>query len=199
MSELLHLDISRLLLAHAGLSLVSSLSNAPVWNLPLALYGLVISSKEDSADAGEAIRNFSLLFGVSALLDFFWLVGGNTPSTLAWFLIVLNFLLKPVTLLSALGHLRERGHHFDLPGGFSIPGTNNGGSGGFPPSQQRPNETLWSAPPQQSSYHQSSESFDAPRPAPPRTSAPPVSAPAAAPAYQPPSHGAEGGGYHTLE
>jgi len=37
---------------------------------------------------------FSLLFGVSALLDFFWLVGGNVPGTLAWFLIVLNFLLK---------------------------------------------------------------------------------------------------------
>lgn len=61
-SELLHLDISRLLLAHAGLSLVASLSYSPIWNLPLALYGLVVVSK-DGGDEGEAVRQVRHLAG----------------------------------------------------------------------------------------------------------------------------------------
>ncbi|KAK4054845.1 hypothetical protein OIV83_000769 [Microbotryomycetes sp. JL201] len=195
MSELLHLDVSRLLVGHATLSLLAALSSSPTWNLPLALYGLVIVTREMN-DGGESMRLFTTLFGASFLLDFLWLLQYGT-GTLAWLLIVANFLLKPISLISALGHLREQGHAtFNLPS--SLPG---GLPGGFPP---RSGETLWSASQQQGGYQQApQDDFEAPRappsraqqqqqqPQPPRSSVPPAQP--AAPAR------AEGSGYHTLE
>lgn len=61
------LDPSALLLAHAGLSLVASVSTAPSWNLPLALFGLVVIRND--ADGGDGVRAFAGLFGASFLLD----------------------------------------------------------------------------------------------------------------------------------
>ncbi|KAK4058078.1 hypothetical protein OIO90_000817 [Microbotryomycetes sp. JL221] len=185
MSELLHLDVSRLLAGHAALSLLAALSSAPTWNLPLALYGLVIVTRE-SNDAGESMRMFTALYGGSFLLDFLWLLQYTTGS-LAWLLIVANFLLKPITLISALGHLREQGHAtWNLPS--SLPG---GFPGSFPP---RSGETLWSAP-QQGGYQQTPqddmETQQAPPPprrSQPQTAPPPQQAPRT-----------EGSGYHTLE
>lgn len=183
MAELQALDLNRLLLGHAILSLVAGLSDAPVWNLPLALYGLVVAGKTDSGDGGDSVRQashhasrwarelnparlrqFAALFGVSFLLDFFWLTSHGT-NTFVWFMVVANFILKasflsfmstqetsltlcstpqPISLLSSLGHLRQRGEAtFNLPGGFSLPGSFGGNGsdsmpGGFPP---RANET----------------------------------------------------------
>ncbi|KAM0793194.1 hypothetical protein ACM66B_000665 [Microbotryomycetes sp. NB124-2] len=196
-SELLHLDVSRLLVGHATLSLLAALASSPTYNLPLALYGVVIVTRETN-DGGESMRLFSALFGGSFLLDFLWLLQYST-GTLAWLLIVANFLLKPITLISALGHLREQGHAtFNLPSSLS-----GGFAGGFPP---RSGETLWSAPQQQGGYQQApQDDFEPARPPPPRAQqqhqqqqalrAPAATAPqAAAPASR-----AEGSGYHTLE
>ncbi|KAM0755577.1 hypothetical protein T439DRAFT_320272 [Meredithblackwellia eburnea MCA 4105] len=203
-TELQSLDLSRLLLVHAVLSLVSSLSYSPAWNTPLSLYGLLVVTKtEASNDGGDSVRQFSGLLALSFLLDLFWLMSSwrHMSSGFAILLILGNFFLKPITLLAALGHLRQRGEPtFSLPTGFSIPGS-------FPPNSQR--ETVWSAP---GGYHniQSDDPYQhhppAPAPAPQRAAGPPHPAPQAqAPQQQqqsastPVRGGGEGGGYHTLE
>lgn len=55
----LHLDMNRLLLGHAAASLVAGLSNSPIWNLPLSLYGLYVVGHEGSD--GEAVRQVRAL------------------------------------------------------------------------------------------------------------------------------------------
>ncbi|SCV68455.1 BQ2448_576 [Microbotryum intermedium] len=207
------LDLSRLLGGHAVLSLLTNLSNAPVWNLPLSLYGLVVVSHH-ADDGGDSIRQFAALYAFSFFLDALWLLSNQTY-TATWFFIVVNFLLKPVTLLSTLGHLRQRGYAtFNLPGGFSLPGASDhfGGHDGFPPARTGANETMWQAPSGVGSYHErsfSQEEHGVPSPstaaAAPTTAPPSASRPvgptssggnAGAKGYQGRS---EGGGYHTLE
>lgn len=123
--------MNKLLQGHAVLSLTAAFSNSPFYNLPLALYGLTLVSTSRTDDDGESLRNFSGLYGLSFLMDFFWLLQ-NSTNWLVWFLIVANFLLKPITLISVLGSLRERGQAtFALPGSFNVPGM----PGGFPPRQ----------------------------------------------------------------
>ncbi len=46
--------------AHAGLSLVAALSNSPIWNFPLSLYGLVVVGNSESSDGGDSVRQVSL-------------------------------------------------------------------------------------------------------------------------------------------
>lgn len=69
MDQAASLDVSALLLAHSGLSLLASVSVAPVYNLPLALYGLVVVRSGGADDGGDGVRQFALLFGSSFLLD----------------------------------------------------------------------------------------------------------------------------------
>ncbi|GAA5920773.1 hypothetical protein JCM1841_004182 [Sporobolomyces salmonicolor] len=203
MSDLQSLDVSRLLLGHAVLSGIAALWNAPPWNVPIALYGLV-TVQLDGANSAEAIRTetqFVLVLGGSFLLDLLWLVGPGEWGVL----IFLNLLLKPVTLLAALGQLRQRGEStFGVNGGFSLPaGISDRIPGGFPPfASHRQNETVWTAPPPQHSSYQTRFSLDDDVEAghvPPPKSASPSLKKAAPP---PPTTGtpaAEGGGYHTLE
>ena len=57
-----------------------------------------------------------------------WLLGGwrADSSSLAVLLTVANMVLKPVTLLSALGQLRQRGEPtFSMPGGFPFGNQSN--------------------------------------------------------------------------
>lgn len=54
------LDLSSLLLAHTGLSALASLSNAPLYAVPVALYGLVTVQRglegSPGAEAGRTVR-----------------------------------------------------------------------------------------------------------------------------------------------
>ncbi|KAH8921852.1 hypothetical protein BT69DRAFT_290859 [Atractiella rhizophila] len=116
------LDLSKLLIFHSALSLFTSLSISPPYNLPLALYGLL--SLDGASQGGDGIRNFAYLWAASVGLDIFWLIswreeyGGFFVS-----LVILNLLLKPITVLSSLS--RSSGGAFQLP--TSMPG-------GFPTS-----------------------------------------------------------------
>jgi hypothetical protein len=57
MAELQSLDINLLLLSHSSLAMITAaLSVSPAWNLPLALYGLVVVANERN---GDAIRQVS--------------------------------------------------------------------------------------------------------------------------------------------
>ncbi|GAA5849967.1 hypothetical protein JCM8547_000966 [Rhodosporidiobolus lusitaniae] len=149
--ELSSLDLTSLLVGHTALTLLASLSSSPAWNVPLALYGLVTVQRLDGANGAEAARTFVAVTGASMLLDFIWFVSNSTHG-LARILILLNFFLKPITLMSTLSQLSSRGEGFSS-GNFSLPGgLADRISGGFPPfggqSGHGQSETVWSAPQQ---------------------------------------------------
>jgi hypothetical protein len=66
------LDTISLLLAHTALSGLASLSTAPVWSVPVALYGLVAVQKgldgSNGAEAGRTVR-FRLSRGGGVLTE----------------------------------------------------------------------------------------------------------------------------------
>ena len=84
------LDVSRLLQLHCGLSLIAAVSTSPIYNLPLALYGLVVVDKGNAGEFGtdglrqvsessctrrdwhaECSYQFAVLLAVSGVLDIF--------------------------------------------------------------------------------------------------------------------------------
>ncbi|GAA6001920.1 hypothetical protein JCM10207_002380 [Rhodosporidiobolus poonsookiae] len=139
-------DLSKLLFGHVVLSSLAALSNAPAWDIPVALYGLAIQPL-DGPHAGETGRTFVAVTGLSFILDLVWFVSNSTHG-FARILILLNFLLKPVTIMSALSHLRSNGES-----GFSFQGSIPAGlaeriPGSFPPfgHRQQGSETVFSAP-----------------------------------------------------
>ncbi len=78
---------------------------------------------------------FSGLLALSFILDFFWQTSSETNG-FCRFLLLVNWCLKPITLLAALGHLRQRGQPtFAFPGGISLP-TNFSLPGGYPTGGQ---------------------------------------------------------------
>ncbi|GAA5995007.1 uncharacterized protein JCM10292_004483 [Rhodotorula paludigena] len=145
------LDLNRLVQAQVILTSVAALSNVPAWNVPLAIVGLVVVPGLSEGGGAESVRQWVLALGGSVLLDFIWFVGNSTHG-LARVLIIVNWLLKIVTVLSALTQLRARGEGsfgfqasgFSIPGGLAdrIPNS-------FPPFGQRQqgSEEVWSAPP----------------------------------------------------
>ncbi|KWU46614.1 hypothetical protein RHOSPDRAFT_31428 [Rhodotorula sp. JG-1b] len=177
------LDLNRLFQAHTVLSCLASLSDAPVWNPAIAIVGLVlVPTFEGAADtapsSSEAARHFVSVLGVSIVLDFFWFTSHSTHGMSRVFILI-NWLLKLVTLLNLNSQLQARG---GPAGGFSFPGAGSGGTNGafsipagltdrfasvFPTAgqhAQRPpqpgretSETVWSAP---GSYQQTRFSLD---------------------------------------
>ncbi|BGP36705.1 hypothetical protein JCM10449v2_000606 [Rhodotorula kratochvilovae] len=217
------LDLTRLLQGHVVLSALAAFSNAPAWNVPLAVVGLVVVPQLGEGHGAESVRQFVLALGGSLFLDFIWFVQNSTHG-LVRVLILLNWLLKIVTVTTALSSLRARGEgSFSFPGagaggmgGFSLPGgLADRLPGGFPPfgqqRQQHEGETVWAAPPQQPASYQTRFSLDeeasagsaTPPPPPPPTSGSGKSGAAAgrkgAQAGTEPHLAAEGGGYHSLE
>ncbi|GAA5898963.1 uncharacterized protein JCM6883_003488 [Sporobolomyces salmoneus] len=147
MDSLPSFDLSRLLIGHTALSSLAALysDSVPQWNIPLALYGL--ATAQQAQVTSEALSTFLLLFGGSVFLDLGKLLFGSSPLTFFFFV---NFLLKPLTLLTALTQLRQTSE-------TNFAGAGAGGMGdrilnatsGFPPfgHRQTGNETVWSAPP----------------------------------------------------
>ncbi|GAA5840464.1 hypothetical protein JCM5353_001119 [Sporobolomyces roseus] len=142
-------DLSRLLIGHTVLSSLAALysNDVPQWNIPLALYGL--ATIQSYQITSESLSTFLMLFGGSVLLDLGRLVFGGSFQ----FFFFLNFLLKPLTLLTALGQLRQTG---DGGASFAAGGMGDrimNATSGFPPFGHRQqastsgqNETVWSAP-----------------------------------------------------
>ncbi|GAA5820085.1 hypothetical protein JCM3770_003346 [Rhodotorula araucariae] len=219
------LDLTRLLQGHVALSALAAFSNAPAWNVPLALVGLVVVPQLADGHGPESVRQFVLALGGSLVLDFVWFLQNSTHG-LVRVLILLNWLLKIVTVTTALSSLRARGEgSFGLPGGaggmggFSLPGgLADRLPGGFPPfgQQRQPQhggETVWSAPEQQPAAYQTRFSLDeeasagsaTPPPPPPPAGASGGRKGAAGGGRKgsqvgtEPHLAAEGGGYHSLE
>ncbi|GAA5870002.1 hypothetical protein JCM16303_001869 [Sporobolomyces ruberrimus] len=139
-------DLSRLLIGHAVLSSLAALysNEVPQWNIPLALYGLVVVQSVQVTS--ESLSTFLLLFGGSLFLDAGRLVFGGSFQ----FFFFLNFLLKPLTLLTTLTQLRQTSDSNSFGNGGGMGDRILNATSGFPPfghRQGQPNETVWSAPP----------------------------------------------------
>ncbi|BGP12732.1 hypothetical protein JCM10213_008870 [Rhodosporidiobolus nylandii] len=208
----LSFDLSRLFFGQAALSSLAAFSSAPPWNIPVALYGLAtVHSALDGPNGGDAGQTLVAVLGGSMFLDVLWFFS-KSMSGLARLLFFLNWLLKPITIMALLSHLRSRGVEPSFPGaggaGFGLPeGLADRLPGGFPPAfggQQRggQSETVWAAPtpthPASSYQGQPRFSLDDPDVEAGLAAAGPRNAAAPPP---PPQHKpvAEGGGYHALE
>ncbi|GAA5994396.1 hypothetical protein JCM5350_005175 [Sporobolomyces pararoseus] len=99
-------------------------------------------------DRASCPSHFLLLFGGSVLLDLGRLVFGGPFQ----FFFFLNFLLKPLTLLTALAQLRQTSDS-SFTGAGAMGDRILNATSGFPPfgHRQQANETVWSAPPNGSS------------------------------------------------
>ncbi|KAG8930254.1 hypothetical protein FRC03_008768 [Tulasnella sp. 419] len=123
-----NLDSASLILVQTSFAFIVSPFTAPVYNLPLFLFGFYAVDKTDSNDP---LRLFSGLLGLSVLFDVIWLMRQDHHALIG-FLIVVNMLIKIPTFLSLLAALRHRG---DSLGSF---GRGEGGSLG--------GNTVWSMP-----------------------------------------------------
>ncbi|KAH9944383.1 uncharacterized protein BXZ73DRAFT_96871 [Epithele typhae] len=166
------LDPSKLVLAGTTLSFVTSAFHAPVYNLPIFLFGMLA---QESQDAIQSLRAFTMLLTGSVVYDIIWM----SRNSQNWFVKLVTILILIVKLPTALAFataLQQRGSSFpglgirgndlsgptvwSMPGGFT---SNFGGRDGYqnvdepapgpkplsvPPSQPQPPSAPPQAPPQ---------------------------------------------------
>ncbi|KAK7694653.1 hypothetical protein QCA50_001840 [Cerrena zonata] len=121
------LDPSKLVLLETGLSFLTSAFEAPVYNLPIFLFGLL---SQESNEAVQSLRAFTFLAGGSIIYDIIWMARHDQH----WFIRVLTIfiqILKIPTVLAFAAALRQRGGQFS---GLSFSGNDIGGA------------TVWSMP-----------------------------------------------------
>ncbi|CAL1695842.1 unnamed protein product [Somion occarium] len=121
------LDPSKLVLVETVLSFLTSAFHAPVYNLPIFLFGLHV---QESSDAIQSLRAFTFIAGGSIIYDIIWMARNHQN----WFLRLLTIviqILKVPTVLAFAAALRRRGGQFT---GISFSGNDVGGA------------TVWSMP-----------------------------------------------------
>ncbi|KAJ3550743.1 hypothetical protein NM688_g5009 [Phlebia brevispora] len=132
------LDPAKLVLVEAVLSFVTSAFAAPVYNLPLFLFGCYA---QESAEAVQAAQTFTCLIGASVAYDILWMAR-NDQSWFIRMLTIIILLLKIPTVLAFAAALRQRGTQFSglgfrgndlqgatvwsMPGGFTSAGAREG-------------------------------------------------------------------------
>jgi len=120
------LDTSKLVLVGAGLSFAVSAFSAPVYNLPLFLFGIYV---QEQSEATQSLQAFTYLLSASVLYDLIWMYNYEQH----WFVVlitVLTLALKIPTVLAFVSALQQRGAQLS---GLSFRG-NEGGA------------TVWSMP-----------------------------------------------------
>ncbi|KAJ7103525.1 hypothetical protein B0H15DRAFT_1017227 [Mycena belliarum] len=152
------LDPSKLTLGLTTLSFLISPFSAPVYNLPIFLFGTLAQQQEGSDP--QALQTFTGLLGASAVFDIVWLVGDHHG--LVKFLLFVLFILKIPTFVVLSLALRQRGAQFSglgirggdlggatvwdsMPGGFSV--GNNGYQNVDEPAQRSAQYSRQAAPP----------------------------------------------------
>ncbi|PVU85458.1 hypothetical protein BB559_006385 [Furculomyces boomerangus] len=100
------LDLSQLLIAHTGLAVLGGLSSAPAYNLPIFLFGLIITS--DSAFKPKLFKQLAALIAFTFILDLMWIIFADT-SFVGFLLILLGVILKPFTVATTIQSLKSEG------------------------------------------------------------------------------------------
>ncbi|KIK94352.1 hypothetical protein PAXRUDRAFT_828066 [Paxillus rubicundulus Ve08.2h10] len=125
------LDPGKLVLGGTVLSFITSPFTAPVYNLPIFLFGTIV---QESSDAVQSLKVFSGLLSASIIFDIIWVLK-NEQSSIVGLLTFLLWLLKFPTAAASLAALRQRGSQFmglptdisgptvwSMPGGFTSSG-----------------------------------------------------------------------------
>ncbi|KAJ7932392.1 hypothetical protein B0H13DRAFT_1955233 [Mycena leptocephala] len=173
-----NLDPSKLTLGLTALSFVISPFAAPVYNLPILLFGHLAQTQEQD---GQALQIFTGLLGGSAIFDVIWMAS-NEQNGFIRFLTILLLILKMPTFVAFGLALRQRGGQL---GGLGIRSNDLSGA------------TVWDSMPGGfgSGGNNGYQNLDEERPAQYSRPAPPPSMPVAQPAAQAP---AAPGGYQTV-
>ncbi|KAJ1944499.1 hypothetical protein DL89DRAFT_290150 [Linderina pennispora] len=100
-----NLDLSQLLLVHTGLALVSALGTAPTYNLPVALFGLLVLRGEFD---GVQMKRLAVILAATGVLDVLWILAkGSLNFTLLF--VLANLLVKPLSVACAVQSLQNSG------------------------------------------------------------------------------------------
>ncbi|TFK89961.1 hypothetical protein K466DRAFT_574492 [Polyporus arcularius HHB13444] len=168
------LDPSKLVLVGSAMSFVTSVFVAPVYNLPIFLFGMLA---QESPDALQSLKAFTFMLGGSIFFDVIWL-SNNSQNWFIKTITILILILKLPTVLAFATALRQRGASFS---GLGVRGNDLSGA------------TVWSMPGGFTSfggggrdgYQNVEDPAEGPKPlsVPPQP-AQPVPAPAAPGAYQ---------------
>ncbi|OBZ79775.1 hypothetical protein A0H81_01132 [Grifola frondosa] len=135
------LDPSKLVLIETVLSFATSAFDAPVYNLPIFLFGIYA---QENSEAIQSLKAFTGLVGGSLIYDIIWMAKHEQN----WFvrmLTIMILILKVPTALAFVTALHQRGAQFSglgfrgndlsgatvwsMPGGFTSPlggGARNG-------------------------------------------------------------------------
>ncbi|KAI0365249.1 hypothetical protein BV20DRAFT_1028403 [Pilatotrama ljubarskyi] len=121
------LDPSKLVLVGAAMSFVTSAFSAPVYNLPIFLFGMYA---QEASEAIQSLKAFTFLLAGSMFYDIIWMVNHSQN----WFIrvvTILLLLLKIPTTFAFVSALQQRGAQFS---GLGIRGNDLSGA------------TVWSMP-----------------------------------------------------
>ncbi|PIL31961.1 hypothetical protein GSI_06665 [Ganoderma sinense ZZ0214-1] len=130
------LDPSKLVIVGTAMSFVASAFSAPVYNLPVFLFGVLA---QESSEAIQSLQTFTYLLAGSMLFDVIWM-SRNSQNWFARLVTVLLLILKAnsstrktqfPTIFAFVTALRQRGGSFS---GLNIRGNDLSGA------------TVWSMP-----------------------------------------------------
>ncbi|KAJ7492611.1 hypothetical protein FB451DRAFT_540044 [Mycena latifolia] len=178
------LDPSKLTLALTALSFLISPFAAPVYNLPIFLFGTLAQQQEGSDP--QALQTFTGLLGASVVFDIIWMIK-NEQNGFIRLLTIILLILKIPTFVTFVLALRQRGAQF---GGLGIRGGDLGGA------------TVWDSMPGgfgsvgNGGYQNVDEERPAQRPAQHSRPMPPPSMPVPQPTAQAPA--VSSAGYQTV-
>ncbi|KAI0669900.1 hypothetical protein C8Q78DRAFT_1079809 [Trametes maxima] len=121
------LDPSKLVLVGTALSFVTSAFSAPVYNLPIFLFG---TYAQEAPEAVQSLKTFTFLLAGSMFYDIVWMFN-NSQHWFTKLLTILLLILKIPTAFSFVTALQQRGTQFS---GLGIRGSDLSGA------------TVWSMP-----------------------------------------------------
>ncbi|EGN99380.1 hypothetical protein SERLA73DRAFT_38532, partial [Serpula lacrymans var. lacrymans S7.3] len=102
------LDPSKLVLVQTVLSFAISPFAAPVYNLPIFLFGMYA---QESAEAVQSLKTFTGILSISTIFDIIWMVRNHQHGFIRFITIVILILKLPTMAAFAVA-LRQRGAQF---------------------------------------------------------------------------------------
>ncbi|KAI8065446.1 hypothetical protein BC940DRAFT_304114 [Gongronella butleri] len=113
-------NLASLLGIHLGLSLFGALATNPTYNIPIFFFGIWAYNYHES---NSPIKTFTYVLSLSVFLDVLWFIlhSGHDESgfTFALVMNILSLVAKPITILTAITAIQNRGDSLNAVGGWS--------------------------------------------------------------------------------
>ncbi|KAI9244506.1 hypothetical protein BY458DRAFT_529622 [Sporodiniella umbellata] len=121
-------SLASLIAVHLFLSLLSSVTINPSYNVPIFFFGIWAYNYREST---SPLKTFTGALGLSVVLDVVWLIARpalqESLSGFVTFMSIISLILKPVTLFAATRQLQERGDVLSAGNWTEAPGAFPGG------------------------------------------------------------------------